>query len=33
VPLGFPAKPLGLSKRDPFEQHTHRNHYGEPWTT
>jgi nitroreductase len=33
VPLGFPAKPLGLSKRDPFAQHTHRDRYGEPWTT
>jgi nitroreductase len=33
VPLGFPAAPLGLSKRDPFAAHTHRDRYGAPWTT
>jgi nitroreductase len=31
VPLGFPARPLGPPRRDPFEQHTHRDTYGSPW--
>jgi nitroreductase len=32
VPLGFPAKPLGPPRRDPFAQHSHRDTYGTPWT-
>jgi nitroreductase len=32
VPLGVPAKPLGPSRRDPFESHTHRDTYNSPWT-
>ena len=32
VPLGFPAKPLGPSRRDPFTAHTHRDTYNTPWT-
>ena len=31
IPIGHPPKPLGPSKRDPFEHHTHRDHYGTPW--
>jgi nitroreductase len=32
VPLGFPARPLGPPRRDPFATHTHRDQYGTPWT-
>ncbi len=32
VPLGFPAKPLGPSRREPFADHTHRDTYATPWT-
>jgi nitroreductase len=32
VPIGFPAKPLGPSRREPFAAHTHRDCYGTPWT-
>lgn len=31
VPLGHPAKPLGPPRREPFAEHTHRDHYGTPW--
>ena len=31
VPLGFPAQPLGLSRRNPFTAHTHRDTYRTPW--
>jgi nitroreductase len=31
VPVGYPARPLGPSRRDPFGMHTHRDRYGEPW--
>ncbi len=33
VPLGVPARPLGPPKREPFAAHTHRDRYGNPWTT
>jgi nitroreductase len=32
VPLGHPAKQLGPSKREPASTHTHRDHYGTPWS-
>jgi nitroreductase len=32
VPLGFPARPLGPPRREPFAAHTHRDQYGHPWT-
>jgi nitroreductase len=31
VPLGYPAKPKGPPKRDPFATHTHREKYGTAW--
>ena len=31
VPLGHPARPPGLSRREPFEEHTHRDRFGSPW--
>src|SRR5207249_4959890 len=31
VPLGWPAKPLGPPRRDPFADHTHRDRYGTAW--
>jgi nitroreductase len=31
VPLGYPARPLGLSRRDPASTRTHRDRYGTPW--
>ncbi|MFO7591965.1 MAG: nitroreductase family protein [Acidimicrobiia bacterium] len=31
VPLGYPAKPLGPPRREPFADHTHRDHYGSAW--
>ena len=31
VPLGYPARPLGLPRREPFAQHTHRDRYGTAW--
>jgi nitroreductase len=31
VPLGYPEKPLGPPKREPYADHTHRDTYGEPW--
>ena len=31
IPLGFPERPLGPPRRDPFRHHTHRDRYGEPW--
>jgi nitroreductase len=33
VPLGHPARRLGPPRREPFASHTHREHYGAPWTT
>ena len=31
VPLGYPAKPLGPPRREPFTEHTHRDRYGTAW--
>jgi len=31
VPLGHPARPLGPPRREPFQDHTHRDQYGKPW--
>jgi nitroreductase len=31
VPLGWPARPLGPPRRDPFADHTHRERYGNAW--
>lgn len=31
VPLGHPAKPLGPPRREPFADHSHRDHYGSAW--
>jgi nitroreductase len=31
VPIGRPAKELGRPRREPFESHTHREHYGSAW--
>ena len=31
VPLGWPARPLGPSRRQPMELKTHRERYGAPW--
>ncbi len=31
VPLGWPARPLGPPRREPFAQHTHRERYANPW--
>jgi nitroreductase len=31
VPLGWPARPLGPPRRDPFGDHTHRERFGAPW--
>jgi nitroreductase len=31
VPLGFPARPLGPPRRDPFAAHAHRDEYGRAW--
>jgi nitroreductase len=31
VPLGWPARPLGRPRREPFAEHTHREQYGSPW--
>lgn len=31
VPLGYPARPLGLSRRDPVATRTHRDTYPTPW--
>ncbi len=31
VPLGYPARPLGPPRREPFAEHTHRDRYGTPW--
>jgi nitroreductase len=31
IPLGYPARPLGPPRREPFEQHTFRDQYGVPW--
>ena len=33
IPLGWPAKPLGPPRREPFESRTHRERYGEPWAS
>ena len=32
VPLGYPVRPLGRPRREPFDAHTHRERYGERWT-
>jgi nitroreductase len=31
VPVGYPARPLGPPRREPFGSHTHRDRYGTPW--
>jgi len=31
VPLGWPARKLGLSKRNPVTSHMHRETYGTAW--
>jgi nitroreductase len=31
VPLGYPTRPLGPPRREPFAEHTHRERYGVPW--
>jgi nitroreductase len=31
VPIGRPAQPLGRPRRERFEAHTHREHYGSAW--
>jgi nitroreductase len=31
VPLGYPARPLGPPRRDPFTAHTHRDRFGRAW--
>jgi nitroreductase len=31
VPLGWPARPLGPPRREPFADHAHRERYGESW--
>ena len=31
VPLGYPARPLGPPRREPFPEHTHRDRYGTAW--
>jgi len=31
VPLGFPARPLGPPRREPFASHAHRDRYGTRW--
>jgi nitroreductase len=31
IPIGHPVQPLGPPRREPAEQHTHRERYGAPW--
>jgi nitroreductase len=31
IPIGWPAKPLGAPRREPFAEHTHREQYGNAW--
>lgn len=31
IPLGYPAKPLGPPRREPFADHTYRDRYGVAW--
>jgi nitroreductase len=31
VPLGWPERPLGRPRREPFAEHTHRERYGDAW--
>lgn len=31
VPIGWPAKQLGPSRREPATSHMHRDHFGQPW--
>jgi nitroreductase len=31
IPLGHPAKTLGPPRREPFDEHTSRERYGQPW--
>ena len=31
VPLGYPSKPLGPPRREPFAEHTYRDRFGIDW--
>ena len=31
IPIGWPARPLGKPRREPFAEHTHREQYGKAW--
>ncbi len=31
VPVGYPARPMGPPRREPFATHTHRDRFGTPW--
>ena len=31
VPIGYPARPLGKPRREPFADHTHRDRFGVAW--
>lgn len=31
VPLGYPSRPLGPPRREPFPEHTHRDRFGTRW--
>lgn len=31
VPLGWPVRPLGPPRREPFSSHAHRDRFGSPW--
>lgn len=31
VPIGYPARPLGPSQREPATAHAHRERFGQPW--
>ena len=33
IPIGYPAKPLGSSRREPVSEHAHREIFGTPWET
>lgn len=33
LPVGWPAQPLGPSRREPIAEHAHREAYGTPWSS